>query len=62
MRRKVRIWKVSGRWVWVCTMCQPEVHGATISWAKTVRNVTRHCTRTRRCHHRWVRAHLGVMQ
>jgi len=57
--RRVRVFKIAGRWCWVCTLCHPEVHGATWYWGKTLRNVTRHCTRTRPAHHTWVRQHLG---
>jgi hypothetical protein len=58
-RREVRIRRIAGRWCWVCTLCCPAVHGATRSWPKTLRNVTRHCTRTRRQHHDWVRRTHG---
>lgn len=53
--RRIRIRKIAGRWTWVCWLCHPEVHGATLSYDKTIRNVTRHCIRTRPSHHEWVR-------
>jgi hypothetical protein len=58
LRRRVRIFKVLDLWVWDCTLCQPPSAGATHSFLHTVRNVRRHCERTRPSHHEWVRKTL----
>lgn len=41
-----------GCWAWHCGLCLPVVHGHTVSWAKTVANVERHCDRMSQ-HHEW---------
>lgn len=59
--RKMRIWKMGGRWIWDCTLCHPGVQGSTSDWDRTLANARRHCERSRRYHHQWVRAYKGTM-
>jgi hypothetical protein len=60
--RKIHVHKAQGAhgglWVWSCTLCHPEVQGATVSWRRTVANARRHLCR-RYFHHCWTVRTLG---